>query len=183
VGCEIDTVFDPALDERLFASLVGPQVKSIVRRQPTISELVCDSMGSAPPALQNEPTGGMIVGTKHSNTLARDLDFQHLRQASGNDLSLHRRDDGKLAKPAMKETGKRKATFEDAFTDFEFDDDFELDEAELKELDRLESPQKLANGNYKCNHQCKDKTKYPISVQNTFLTVTDADTCVAKKAR
>jgi len=63
----------------------------------------------------------------------------------------------------MQEKGKRKATFEDAFTDFELDDDFELNEAESKELDRLESPQKPANGKDKCNHQCKDKTKYSIS--------------------
>ena len=83
----------------------------------------------------------------------------------------------------MKETGKGKGTSQDAFADFGFDDDFELDETELKELDRLESPHRLANGNYKCNHLCKDKNKYSISLQDRFLTLLGVDICVARKER
>jgi len=165
VGCEIDAVFDPALDESQFAGLIGPKAKSIVRRQPTISELVCGSMSSLLPAIPNEATGGMAVYVMEHNSAARDLDFQHFQSASGIDIDKSRGDARDAPKIAAKETGKRKATFEDAFTDFEFDDDFEFDETELKELDQLEAPEKLANGNYKCNHQCKDKTKYSISTR------------------
>lgn len=40
VGCEIESVCDPELDEQTFMKLLGPDVRSIVRKQPTISELV-----------------------------------------------------------------------------------------------------------------------------------------------
>lgn len=53
---------------------------------------------------------------------------------------------------------KRKNTFEDGFSDIEIDD-LDLDEDDLEQLERIESPNKLPNGNYKCNHLCKDKTK------------------------
>lgn len=178
----MDTVFDPALDDSQFAGLIGPKAKSIVRRQPTISELVCRLMSSLVPAVQNEATGGMAGYIMEYNGAARDLDFQHLQLASGTDMNESHGDVGDLAKTSAKEAGKRKATFEDAFTDFEFDDDFDLDETELEALDQLQAPEKLANGNYKCNHQCKDKTKYSISTQSP-LTVIDADIYVAKKEK
>ena len=54
---------------------------------------------------------------------------------------------------------KRKRTLEDQFSDIEVDD-LELDEDDLKELDRLESPEKLPNGNYRCNHLCKDRKRW-----------------------
>ena len=74
------------------------------------------------------------------------------------------------ASPAAKR--KREGTFEDKFTDVEIDDT-QLDEEDLKQLDCIESPQKISpqklpNGNLKCNHTCKDKTKYRPSVQTIF---------------
>jgi len=48
---------------------------------------------------------------------------------------------------------------DDGFSDIEIDD-FELDVNELKELERIESPVKLPNGNYRCNHSCRDRMKY-----------------------
>src|ERR1700731_5335519 len=40
VGCEIESVCDPELDDQTFIRLLGPETRSIVRKQPTISELV-----------------------------------------------------------------------------------------------------------------------------------------------
>jgi hypothetical protein len=78
-------------------------------------------------------------------------------------------------------TRKRKITFEDSFSDIEIDD-LELDEDDLKQLERIESPDKLANGNYKCNHPCKDRSKSgPYRYENTDAI--DAGICVAKKAK
>jgi hypothetical protein len=119
VGCEIDTVFDPAVDDNQFAGLIGLIAKSIVRRQPTMSELVWGSRSSHVPAIQNEATGGMAGYIMEYNGAARDLDFQHLQPASGTDLNESHGDVRNLAKDSAKETGKRKATTEDAFTDIE----------------------------------------------------------------
>lgn len=160
MGCEIDTVFDPAVDEGQFASLIGPNVQSIVRRQPTISELVCGSLNSLVSANQTEPAGGMTIDVMDYNTAARDLDFQHLQSASGTAPNIPHGDAREPARIAAQNTEKRKANFEDAFTDFEFDNESEFDETELKKLEQLEPPQRLANGNYRCGHHCKDKTKY-----------------------
>jgi len=40
VGCEIELIYNPEWDGATFASLLGPAVETIVRRQPSISELV-----------------------------------------------------------------------------------------------------------------------------------------------
>lgn len=40
MGCEIESVCDPELDDQTFIRLLGPETRSIVRKQPTISELV-----------------------------------------------------------------------------------------------------------------------------------------------
>ena len=168
MGCEIDTVFHPALDDSDFAGLIGPKAKSIVRRQPTILELVCGSRSHLVPAIQNEATGGIAGYIMEYNGTARDLDFQHLQLASGTDLNESHGDVTDLANASAKETGKRKATAEDAFTDIECDDDPDFDETELKPLDQLQAPEKLANGNNKCTHKCKDRTKYSVSTQSPF---------------
>ena len=62
--------------------------------------------------------------------------------------------------PPQSSSRKRKRinSAEDAFPDIQIDD-LELDENDLKVLDGLDSPEKLANGNYRCNHPCKDRTK------------------------
>ena len=88
------------------------------------------------------------------------------------------------ASPAPKR--RREGTFEDRFTDVEIDDT-QLDEEDLKQLDCIESPQKISpqklpNGNLKCNHACKDKTKYHHSMQQ-FLIFTDAGICAVRMAR
>jgi hypothetical protein len=75
---------------------------------------------------------------------------------------------------------KRKNTFEDSFSDIEIDD-LDLDEDDFKQLERIESPNKLPNGNYKCNHLCKDKTK-SVPLLNLLMNI-DVDICVAKKAK
>jgi hypothetical protein len=75
---------------------------------------------------------------------------------------------------------KRKSTLEDSFSDIEIDD-LELDEDDFKQLERIESPNKLPNGNYKCNHLCKDKTK-SVVLWNLLMNI-DVDICVAKKAK
>jgi hypothetical protein len=53
VGCELETVYDPQLDEATFTTLLGPEVRSIVRRQPTISELVDKAMKGVNPVTQS----------------------------------------------------------------------------------------------------------------------------------
>jgi hypothetical protein len=52
VGCEVDRICDPELDEQTFIMALGPEVRSIVRRQPTITELVNAAVKSF------EPRGG-----------------------------------------------------------------------------------------------------------------------------
>jgi hypothetical protein len=91
-----------------------------------------------------------------------DLDFEHLHEAAGKDANLQ---PGTVAVPPGKR--KRKGTFEDGFSDIEIDD-FELDEDDLKELQRIESPEKLPNGNYRCNHLCKDRMKYESRCKHLF---------------
>jgi hypothetical protein len=49
VGCEIERICDPELDEQTFTMVLGPEVRSIVRRQPTISELVNEAVKSLEP--------------------------------------------------------------------------------------------------------------------------------------
>ena len=56
---------------------------------------------------------------------------------------------------------KRKSAFGDGFSDVEIDE-FELDEDDLKQLDRIQSAERLPNGKYKCNHLCKDRKKYTL---------------------
>jgi len=46
VGCEVETTCDAGLDERMFATPAGPAIRSIVRKQPTISQLVDEAMKS-----------------------------------------------------------------------------------------------------------------------------------------
>jgi hypothetical protein len=84
---------------------------------------------------------------------AQDLDFEHLHETPGKEMALQLESHAPLA------PRKRKNTFEDGFPDVEIDD-LEFDEEDLKELDGVESSQKLPNGNLKCSHKCKDKTKY-----------------------
>jgi hypothetical protein len=76
---------------------------------------------------------------------------------------------------------KRHSTFEDSFTGFELDD-IELDEDVLKQLERIESPDKLPNGNTKCNHNCKDRRRCFV-LNKEILTSTGVGICVVKKAR
>jgi hypothetical protein len=97
----------------------------------------------------------------------QDLDFEHLHKTSGSEAYFQ-------SMTATSPTAKRKreGTFEDKFTDVEIDDT-QLDEEDLKQLDCIESPQKISpeklpNGNLKCNHTCKDKTKYRPGVQMIF---------------
>lgn len=40
VGCEIEVTYNPELDEATFENLLGTEVQTIVRRQPSVSELV-----------------------------------------------------------------------------------------------------------------------------------------------
>lgn len=105
-------------------------------------------------ASQNRKAGGTSGIFKCLTVAVRDLDFEHLHAATGKGMNLE-------PVPSAPSVGarKRKNTFENEFSDVAFDD-FVLDEDDLKELDRLESPQKLPNGNLKCNHSCKDRTKY-----------------------
>ena len=169
MGCEIEVTYNPELDEGIFASLLGPPVQTIVRRQPSISELVNKARKTSA-VTAHDPQNRQVSGTSEwFNTLpnvVQDLDFEHLREPSGNEVSF----------PSMTVTSstakrKREGIFEDSFTDVEIDDT-QLDEEDLKQLDCIESPQKISpqklpNGNLKCNHTCKDKTKYH-PVYNNF---------------
>ena len=89
----------------------------------------------------------------HSCGLGKDLNFEHL---SADDRRLDVRNDEALHSRRADKTEKR--TLADSFSDIEIDD-FELDENDLKQLERIESPQKLPNGNTRCNHTCKDRMK------------------------
>jgi translation initiation factor 2 beta subunit (eIF-2beta)/eIF-5 len=86
-------------------------------------------------------------------SVGRDLDFQHLP-----DVTVKNTHSRRKPMPVPSGSRKRKNTFEDSFSDIEIDD-LDLDEDDLKQLERIESPNKLPNGNYKCNHRCKDPTK------------------------
>ena len=70
---------------------------------------------------------------------------------------------------------------EEGFTDVEIDD-FELDESDLKQLERIELPDKLPNGNIRCNHPCKDKERSYFTLNN-LLTEVGVGTSAAKRAR
>jgi hypothetical protein len=84
---------------------------------------------------------------------AQDLDFEHLHEPRGKEMALQLESHAPLA------LRKRKSTFDDGFSDVGIDD-LVFDEEDLKQLDGVESSQKLPNGNLKCGHKCKDKTKY-----------------------
>jgi len=61
-GCEVEAVCNSDLDENVFSRLLGPEVQSIVRTQPCISELVNKAMNtsnSVPQDLQNRQVGCM----------------------------------------------------------------------------------------------------------------------------
>src|SRR5271168_4286415 len=151
VGCEVEATCDPELSESAFVGRSGQKVKSIVRRQPTITELVNKAMNTNTPLADNtETTNRQGI----SSRTGKDLDFEHLREGSGQDLTLQ------PTLPPQPTSKKRKRTnsADDSFPDIQIDD-LELDENDLKVLDGLESPEKLANGNYRCNHACKDRTK------------------------
>lgn len=106
---------------------------------------------------------------------ALDLDFEHLDEAPGKELAFQ------LVSHAPPVPRKRKSAFEDGFSDVEIDD-LEFDEEDLKELDGVKSSQKLPNGNLKCSHKCKDKTKYDPQ-EPDHLTSTDVGIYAAKKER
>lgn len=151
MGCEIEVTCDPDLSASAFVRHSGQNVSSIVRRQPTITELVNKAMNVNNLLTENTQTTNRQA---NSTRTGKDLDFEHLREASGQDFALQ------PTTPAQPTNKKRKRTnsVEDAFPDIQVDD-LELDENDLKVLDGLESPEKLANGNYRCNHACKDRTK------------------------
>lgn len=151
MGCEVEATCDPDLSTSAFVRHSGQKVSSIVRRQPTITELVNKAMNVNNPLMENTQATNRQA---NSTRTGKDLDFEHLREASGQDFALE------PTIPAQPTNKKRKRTnsVEDAFPDIRVDD-LELDENDLKVLDGLESPEKLANGNYRCNHACKDRTK------------------------
>jgi hypothetical protein len=63
VGCELETICDPQLDENTFATLLGPEVRSIVRKQPTISELIDKALKDASTGMrtsQRRQSGGIF---------------------------------------------------------------------------------------------------------------------------
>ena len=161
VGCEIEVLYNPESDGATFASLLGPAVQTIVRGQPSISELV-NKARKASNITGHDTQKRQVASISEFNTwpnVVQDLDFEHLREASGNEVYFQ---STTAASSAAKR--KREDTVEDSFTDVEIDDT-QLDEEDLKQLDCIESPkkispQKLPNGNLKCNHTCKDKTKY-----------------------
>jgi hypothetical protein len=68
VGCEVDRICDPELDEQTFIMALGPEVRSIVRRQPTISELVSEAVKSF------EPRGGNGQSRQGISTLEIGMD-------------------------------------------------------------------------------------------------------------
>jgi hypothetical protein len=152
VGCEVEAICDPKLDERALA-----EVNSIVLRQPTISRLVNEATRTVttvaePP--QRRELNSMRY-KQHTPTFAdTDLDFEHLHEASGKDVDIQ---PAVRSGPNMKR--KRGNVLEDGFSDIEVED-FELDVNDLKELECIEFPTKLLNGNIRCNHPCKDRKKY-----------------------
>jgi hypothetical protein len=79
------------------------------------------------------------------------LNFGHLLTADEADIS-----EGTSARGEGK--GGDCGGLEDGFSDVDIDDT-EFDENDLKELDHIESPARLPNGNRKCNHRCKDRNK------------------------
>jgi hypothetical protein len=162
VGCEVDRICDPELDEQTFIMALGPEVRSIVRRQPTISELVNEVVKSSEPRGGNgqprQGISGLEIGMETwfkapLTSVGRDIDFQHLPDVTVNNTHSSRK-----PMPVPSGSRKRKNTFEDSFSDIEIDD-LDLDEDDLKQLEQIESPNKLPNGKYKCNHLCKDRTK------------------------
>jgi len=149
VGCEVETACDPGLDEHAL-----PEVNSIVLRQPTISQLVNEATRAV--TIVTEPPQRRELDSMQykQDTLAfagRDLDFEHLHEASEKDAQPVRNG------PNPKR--KRGDALEDGFSDIEIED-FELDVNDLKELECIELPTKLLNGNIRCNHPCKDRKKY-----------------------
>ena len=142
--------------------VLGPEVRSVVRRQPTISELVNEAVKSFEPrrgsGQSRQGISGLEIGMgtwlrAPLTSVGGDLDFQHLV-----DVRVNNTHSSRNSMPVPSGTRKRKNTFEDSFSDIEIDD-LDLDEDDLKQLERIESPNKLPNGNYKCNHLCKDRTK------------------------
>lgn len=164
VGCEVQKSCGTGLDKNVFGALPGP-VTSTVRRQPRISELVEEAMkkSNCHRALFSgkQETGRAGDKIKVSSLIAETTEFnpEGRNEYDGTEVLLT---NPKTPGPMV--TRKRKRTLEDQFSDIEFDD-LELDEDDLKELDRLESPARLPNGNYRCNHLCKDrKGLYPLVV-------------------
>lgn len=152
VGCEVEAACDPGLDERALA-----EVNSIVLRQPTISQLVNEATRAV--TIVTEPPQRRELNNMQykQDTLAfagRDLDFKHLHEASGKDV-----DTQPPVRSGPNPKRKRANVLEDRFSDIEIED-FELDVNDLKELECIELPTKLLNGNVRCNHPCKDRKKY-----------------------
>ena len=59
VGCEIEVTYNPELDEATFENLIGTEVQTIVRRQPSISELVNRARKTSAVTAHDGQVGGM----------------------------------------------------------------------------------------------------------------------------
>jgi hypothetical protein len=164
-GCEIEVIYNPELDGATFVNLLGPAVQTIVRRQPSISELV-DQARKTSTVTTHGPQNRQIGSISEFNTwpnVVSDLDFEHMNEVFRDEVYFK-----SMTATSSAAKRKREGTFEDSFADVEIDDT-QLDEEDLKRLDYIESPQKISpkklpNGNLKCNHTCKDKTKYHPNV-------------------
>jgi hypothetical protein len=153
-GCEIDVICDPKFDESAFAGLLGKELQSIVRNQPTISELVNGSMKMPKFDIHSSRSQGIaeMIDIMQINQAAQNVDFDHLQ-------AQEPRFQPSIEETPLPGTRKRKSPFEDGFSDIDVDD-FELNEDDVRQLDSIQSPEKLPNGKYKCSHLCKDRKRY-----------------------
>ena len=161
VGCEVDVTCDPGLDTAMFVNNVQKSSRTtIVRNQRTISELLDDALTS---------TSAQQIGSKAAGSafVKKGLFFEFISLTLGGFQNTDRRkqritprtnDSPNFLSGTSENLG---VNFDDSFSEIEIDDT-EFDEEDLRKLDRMECTRtdKLPNGNFKCEHSCKDRVKY-----------------------
>jgi hypothetical protein len=134
VGCEVEAICDPGLEESTFVRLLGSEVGSIVRQQPTISQLVSQTM-KAPNNSFAVPRNRELNGIPSDSPLrfiGQDLHFEH--------LSAGDTEGDPFQTQVSSQTGKRRrSNVDDGFTDIECDE-IEFDEDDLRILSRVDFP-------------------------------------------